>query len=423
MQGGNFSFFDKMGAVKEKIPLSSINFNSSNSRHSIWNHKMKIDQINISNNGHNDTLEHRTFIKNNRIQGGNFSFTPSQKEIYPLSSEKLNEVEQSLNFILSHFQEPIFPRNIMTKALGYQKEVFNIKEALEYFKASNHEDCRINAYPSFTRYDGINRTPPSFLMIDIDLKDFVSKDKLDRALKRVLKKIETIMRGYPTVLWTGNGYHIYQPVGGFILEEEERFARLADPAGKDLTSKFMQFAEDFLTNKRGDPQHRPSINSCLVRIPGTINSKCGQVVRIIERWDGQRPAIQYLLRDFRRWLINEKLEQFRHTKRARAQTTNSTTIRWIEKLLKTPLDDYRKYVIWRILAPYLINIRKYSADEASNIIRNWLDKCRNLRQLDFSPNYLIKHNINSVMRGGFLPIGLDKLKIENQYLYNVFAKI
>ena len=43
-----------------------------------------------------------------------------------------------------------------------------------------------------------------------------------------------------------------------FLEEEERFARLIDPDGKDLTSKFMQFAEDFLTNKKGDPQHNPS---------------------------------------------------------------------------------------------------------------------------------------------------------------------
>ena len=37
-------------------------------------------------------------------------------------------------------------------------------------------------------------------------------------------------------------------------------------------------------------------------------------------------------------------------------------------------DDYRKFVVWRILFPYLINIRKCSANEASNIIRNWLDK-------------------------------------------------
>jgi hypothetical protein len=105
----------------------------------------------------------------------------------------------------------------MTKALSYQKETFNVKEALEYFKASNYEDCRINAYPSFTKYDGINRTSPSFLMIDIDLKDFATKDKLDRAFNRILKRIESKMHGHPAVLWTGNGYHIYQPMAGFIL--------------------------------------------------------------------------------------------------------------------------------------------------------------------------------------------------------------
>ena len=76
----------------------------------------------------------------------------------------------------------------------------------------------------------------------------------------------------------------------------------------------MQFAENFLTNKKEDSQYRPSINSCLVRIPGTINSKCGQMVKVIRRWDGQRPAINYLLRDFRRWLIDEKLEQLRLSK-------------------------------------------------------------------------------------------------------------
>jgi hypothetical protein len=331
-------------------------------------------------------------------------------------------ISENVHFILSHFQEPIFPRNIMTKALGYQKEVFNVQEVLEYFSGSNYEDCRINAYPSFTKYDGINRTPPSFLMIDIDLKDFGSKDKLDRAMNRVLIKIETVMPGHPTVLWTGNGFHIYQPVSGFILEQEEVFAKFIDPNGKVLTSKFMQFAEEFLTNKKGDRQHKPSINSCLVRIPGTINSKCAQEVKIVRRWEGQRPVINYLLCDFRRWLINEKLEQSKYTKQAHAQTTNSTTISWIEKLLQTPLDDYRKFVVWRILTPYLINIRKCSADEAYNTIRNWLNKCSQLRRLDFNSNYIIKYDINSAKRGGYLPISLEKLKLENAYLYNVLTK-
>jgi hypothetical protein len=300
------------------------------------------------------------------------------KEIYPFSSP---EIEHNLSFMLSHFQEPLFPRNIMTKALGYQKEVFSLNEVLEYFKASNYEDCRINAYPSFTKYDGINRTAPSFLMIDIDLKDFASKDKLERALNRILKKIKTSIRGHPTMLWTGNGYHIYQPVAGFILEQEEIFAKFIDPNGKDLTTKLMQFAEEFLTNKKGDRQHRPSINSCLVRIPGTINSKCGQAVKVVQRWDGQRPAIQYLLRDFRRWLIDEKIMQrLASSRKARTKTAHSNTIWWIEKLLQTPLSDYRKFAVWCILAPYLINIRKCSTDEAFKIIKDWLDRCSQLRR-------------------------------------------
>ena len=50
------------------------------------------------------------------------------------------EVQDGLDFILNHFQEPLFPRKIMTRQLGYQVEVFSKEEALEYFKDSNYED-------------------------------------------------------------------------------------------------------------------------------------------------------------------------------------------------------------------------------------------------------------------------------------------
>ena len=109
------------------------------------------------------------------------------------------------------------------------------------------------------------------------------------------------------------------------------------------------------------------------------------------------------------------------SKRARTKPANPTTISWIEKLLQTPLNDYRKFVVWRILSPNLINIRKCSVDEAFSILKNWLYKCSKLRSLDFNPNYMIKYNINSAKKG-YLPISLENLKIENTYLYNVFAK-
>jgi ferric iron reductase protein FhuF len=79
----------------------------------------------------------------------------------------------------------------------------------------------IYAYPAFTEYHGINITPISFLIIDLDLKDFgvdqedsEKKEKtsslLEKALNKTLEKIKDAIGGNASVLWTGNGYHVYQ---------------------------------------------------------------------------------------------------------------------------------------------------------------------------------------------------------------------
>ena len=61
---------------------------------------------------------------------------------------------------------------------------------------------------------------------------------------------------------------------------------------------------------------------------------------------------------------------------------SSNYFNWIEHLTQTPIEDFRKLVIDIILAPYLINVRKLSnLEESYMIIRNWLDKCNELRTL------------------------------------------
>ena len=79
------------------------------------------------------------------------------------------EIINGLDFILSHFnQDKLFPRTIMIKKLGYQKEVFSKEEAMKYFIESDFVDCRINAFPSYIEYNGIQRYPPDFIFIDLD---------------------------------------------------------------------------------------------------------------------------------------------------------------------------------------------------------------------------------------------------------------
>ncbi len=84
-----------------------------------------------------------------------------------------------------------------------------------------------------------------------------------------------------------------------------------------------------------------------------------------------RPPIQYLLREYRTWLVAEKINDKLEVKRSRRYSNSKNihysttdTIPWIEKLLTISLPDYRKYCVWRILAPYLLNVRKLQDDQA-----------------------------------------------------------
>ena len=340
------------------------------------------------------------------------------------------KVQDGLDFILSHFQEPLFPRKIMTKKLGYQVEVFSKEEALEYFKSSNYEDCRINAYPSFTEYHGINRTPISFLMVDLDLKE-KGKAVLDRVLNKTLQSIKESIGGNPTILWTGNGYHVYQPVSGFILEEYETFYEFTKYVDKDLTSMFIQFAEERFTDYAADRLHNPTVKSCLVRISGSLNSKClakgeDAEVKIVQKWDNTKPSIQPLLIPFKTWLTQKRIDD--ELKNAKFQMTVSkdqertNTIKWIEKgILEHPISDHRKYIIWRILSPYLLNVKKLPKEEAYSVMKDWLDKCDKLEKLTFNPKTKIKEGLKGASKG-YLPINMEKLKEENKEFYNLIVK-
>jgi hypothetical protein len=104
-------------------------------------------------------------------------------------------------------------------------------------------------------------------MVDLDLKDFPKEMKngqaiLDRVLNKILHKIKESTGGNPTVLWTGNGYHVYQPVSGFILEEYDTFYEFTKYVDKDLTSMFIQFAEEYFTDYAADRLHNPTVKSC-----------------------------------------------------------------------------------------------------------------------------------------------------------------
>ena len=150
---------------------------------------------------------------------------------------------------------------------------------------------------------------------------------------------------------------------------------------------------------------------------------------LIQKWDGFRPEINYLLAGFTRYIINEKYtELLKAQKRSRRDSKylvvdNDNRINWVERLLQTPIQDHRKYCIWRILAPYLLNVRHLSYDESFNIIRDWLDRCNQLQRIDINVNQRINEGLRGAERKGFLQISKDKLEEENGELHYLLQNI
>lgn len=330
----------------------------------------------------------------------------------------------------------------MTLKQNWQFTVTYKEEILRKCEESDYTDCRINAYPEYVKYQGIVRQPPDFAFIDLDLTNFDNdRDKIDRTLKRIANKI-CRLGTEPTILWSGNGYHIYLPLDAMVLDKEEVFAKDKFPSlfkstfstyhEYSVSELFLKFAENYFTNGKADPLHHPKYGNSLVRILGTYNSKClnrglskeESEVKIIQKWNGKRLPIQLLLKDFRRWITQEDINGNKKQSNSKLTSKLSSNfnqkgdrIDWIENLLKTPIEDQRNYCLWRIIGPYLLNVRNLSKSETTIVMEDWLSKCDKLRKLDFEP----KTKIYSIIKSnrGYKPISFLKLHEEGKEIYAI----
>jgi hypothetical protein len=346
-------------------------------------------------------------------------------------------IEEGLEIMLGHLEEPLlWPRPISTRRTGGVQILVNSKQqAFAWYKAANLLDCRISAYPKYTDYY-VNTTgiAPTLLLADIDKSQFETAELFELASTQTLSNFKEILGSQPTLLWTGGGHHYIQPQKAIVLEKIEDFKKF-DQASR----KFMWFEERLITDNKADENHvhTVSFHNCMLRIPGSLNSRCVQLddrgkiigdippeaeVRIIQRWDDNRPSIERLLTPYYIWLQAEAIKEIQRRRREEQKSSkyrrrlgDKKTIGWIERLHDKPLDDFRKYCIWRVLVPYFINNKGLSRLETFNAIKSWLDKCNSLYRLDFNPKQKVNAALDRVY--DYHPVSCDKLKEENTLLY------
>ena len=384
-----------------------------------------------------------------------------------IAPSEINSIESGLDLILSdlsrllylylkdlrsteyyYLAESIsnFPWRISTYVTGGKQIVVNSREeALARFKQSNLLDCRISAYPypvPTVEGTGINAQIPNFFLSDIDRKNFESDRLFQQCLQNTLQNYKVKLHGAnPTVLWSGGGYQLLQPLDAdIILETVDIFSKF-----DERSMKLMRYLERLVTDGKCDPVHNGTVafSNCMIRIPFSYNSKYIQLddkgqfqfpaksqVKVVYRSDDFQnwPNIRYALEGLWTYLIQERNDEALrrlHSEQKRLrfdrkypnsyQHHQPSKINWIDKLLQNPLDDFRKYCITFVFTPYFINVKRLPHSDAFNLMKDWLDKCSFFRRLDFNARQRINEAIKGV--GSYPPKPPDKLKVENMPLY------
>lgn len=352
------------------------------------------------------------------------------------------EVIDGINAILNMLEnigQPLFPRRIMTAAYSGAFTIDSLTHMYDAFKRANFQDCRISAYPPVNEETLFS---PNLLLLDLDYDDEqvktngrtyadqIHKTKVNKILKRLQTKfhITNFM-----VVNTGNGRHILIPFGfdsPFEYIEEMRdilpyiMSSRYKRANNIMSESFLSFAKKYLSNNQADQGNHPNFASIFLRVPGTINMKMkygtAEIVKIEHEWDYETELLNFgdlheKTDIFYKYMTHMRLVAGKQLERKNTfRSVQSETRRWIEVLHNTAVSDCRKRILWLILAPYAINIKKMTHQDAFVWIKQWLDKCDRVYRIDsgFNVDEKIDYYLTVAKESEYLPISFKKLETD-----------
>ncbi|MDV3244839.1 MAG: DNA primase noncatalytic subunit PriX [Nitrososphaerales archaeon] len=91
---------------------------------------------------------------------------------------------------------------------------------------------------------------------------------------------------------------------------------------------------------------------------------------------------------------------------------------YVDELLKHPVSDGRHRLVWLVLAPYLVNIKKLENDEAIDKIRGFVSVAGETRDM----KRFVEYNVRRARRNGLRPPTLSTLRNEHPDLYSLLPR-
>jgi len=315
--------------------------------------------------------------------------------------------QDGLNFILSHFEEPLWPRTISTKdTKNSQIKAFSKEEALDYFIKADLKDCRISAFGSYEQKHVI----PNMIFVDLDNRKYLNK---------TIWIFHSIIDAKPTVLDTGKGYAILQPI---MMNpwNKDKIVKYKGKQPEELSKLFLQWIERYLTNYKCDLGNHPSLKNTMIRIPGSYNTKLldngkshnESRVKVVYGWDGIRAKVECVRSSFIKH-VNRIIKEEQKRNKTDIQA-NPKNFQWIEQLLEHTLEDGRQRLLFDV-SRYLINIKGCSIEESAEKIDSWLNS-------RYYSKLLTLGECKKALKDGKYPRRIGRIKNTDQELYEILSE-
>ena len=90
-------------------------------------------------------------------------------------------------------------------------------------------------------------------------------------------------------------------------------------------------------------------------------------------------------------------------------------IKWIERLMENPVDDGRHRLLWLVIAPYLVNVKKLSLDEAYEEAKRYFEECDRVKRLRGRFDHRIRYYLQYAARKNLRPLSLRSLREKPEY--------
>jgi len=95
--------------------------------------------------------------------------------------------------------------------------------------------------------------------------------------------------------------------------------------------------------------------------------------------------------------------------------------RWVERLLANPVDDGRHRLLWLVIAPYLVNVKGLSVEEAIRQAQAYIERCSQVKTLRSDIRRLVRYYVQYAARKRLKPPSLATLKTRYPDLYDIVS--